>query len=162
MKIVPPPWPPRRKLPKIGHVLEAGIWAAAGGLALTLVLTGTSPVGVLAAPASLAAPLPELTAGSMRLACLKRVIDLSHGRSEAYIVAELNRRCFAPRRLQTPAAPPRVTCANAFTWGPGVTPDPSSRPCFRQSTAGSRPRSSRLAEVPSLSTLWPGSRPTPG
>ena len=146
MKIVPAPWPGRRKALKIGPLAETAIWVAAAALAIALALSSfpTGPAAARQQPMAtpqppVAATQPELATSSYRRACLRRVIDLSQGQTESQIIDELNRRCFVLRRVTTPVAQP-ATCIEAFTWVPGLAVAGPPGFCYRQSRAGSRPQ----------------------
>lgn len=140
MKTAPALWLGRRKTLKIRPFAEAFLWVAVGVLATTALTASPAAARAaarVAAPAAVATPQFELSSASYRRACLKRVLDLSHGLSEEVVVAELNQRCFALRKTAPAATAPRPsTCANAFTWGPALAASPRSGPCFRQSRAG--------------------------
>ena len=145
MKIAPALWLSRRKTPKIRRFAEAFLWVGVGVFG-TLALTASPAAARLSAPAAVATPQFELSSASYRRACLKRVLDLSDGRSEQQLVAELNERCFALTKTSPAGAVPRMsTCANAFTWGPALAASPRTGPCFRQSRAGLPPGWSQLA-----------------
>lgn len=133
--------PSRRKTLKIGPLTESGAWLAAIGLALALVLPAT-PQPVAAAPPRLTQAQQNLNAGIYPRTCVRRVTDLNGRRSEAEVIAEVNRRCFLTGTVSSKAAQPvaRASCPNLFPWQPQLAAVPQHGLCLRQSRAGSRPQ----------------------
>lgn len=98
-----------------GRSLEVACWLAALLLAIGLApgalrAGGASPVAIVAAP--------QFDATVFQRRCAHRVIDLTQGKPEQYIIDQLNLQCFNP--IKRP--PPRVRrgCIGPMTWGPTV------------------------------------------
>jgi len=106
-----PLWPLRPAAD--GRVLEVACWLAALILAF-----GLGP-GALQAGGASSRPIVTVAQFDVTIfprRCVRRVIDLTQGRPERYIIDQLNLQCFNPiRRPQRAPA-----CTRPITWGPAV------------------------------------------
>jgi hypothetical protein len=95
--------------------LEVACWLAALILAMGLA-PGALPTGG-ASPGPVVATV-QFDATVFPRRCVRRVIDLTQGQSEAHIIDQLNLQCFNP--IQRPPPPVSRACLRSVTWGPPV------------------------------------------
>ena len=103
--------------------LEFACWLAALVLAFGLAPGALQAGGTASGPVLTVARL-DVTIFPRR--CVRRVIDTTQGRSERYIIDQLNRQCFNP--IQRPPRAP--ACTRPIIWGPTVT-NPRVFGCLR-------------------------------
>ncbi|HEV2013052.1 MAG TPA: hypothetical protein VGR77_04095 [Candidatus Dormibacteraeota bacterium] len=108
-----PFWPQRPTAP--GRSLAIACWLAALILAIGLA-PGVLPGGGASAGAVVAAAQFDATVFQRR--CAHRVIDLTQGKPEQYVIDQLNRQCF--NRIQRPPPPASRACIRPVTWEPPV------------------------------------------
>ena len=98
-----------------GRSLEVSCWLAALILAIGLA-RGTPPAaGAFPGPVVAAA---QFDATVFQRRCAHRVIDLTQGKPEQYIIDQLNLQCFNP--IKRPPPPVPRACIVPMTWGPTV------------------------------------------
>lgn len=107
-------WPLRPR--SLARRLEIVCWVAALILAIGLA-PGALPAGGGSAGPVVATVQFDATIYPRR--CVRRVVDLTQGQPEQYIIDQLNLQCFNP--IQRPPPPVRRACAQPVTWWPAVT-----------------------------------------
>jgi hypothetical protein len=107
-------WPLRPTAP--ARRLEVASWLAALILAIALA-PGALPAG-RALPGPVVATA-QFDATVFPRRCVRRVIDLTQGQPEPYIIDQLNLQCFNP--IQRPPTPISSACLRSVTWMPAVT-----------------------------------------
>jgi hypothetical protein len=98
-----------------GRSLEVACWVAALILAIRLA-PGALPAGGVSPKPVVAAAQFDATVFQRR--CAHRVIDLTQGKPEQYIIDQLNLQCFNP--IKRPPPPVSRACIGPTTWGPTV------------------------------------------
>jgi hypothetical protein len=98
-----------------GRSLEVACWLATLILAIGLA-RGALPVGGASPRPVVAAAQFDATVFQRR--CAHRVIDLTQGKPEQYIIDQLNLQCFNP--IRRPLPPVRSACGGPMTWAPAV------------------------------------------
>ena len=98
-----------------GRSLEVAWWLAALLLAIGLAAGALRAGGASPGPVVASA---QFDATVFQRRCAHRVIDLTQGKPEQYIIDQLNLQCFNP--IKRPPPPVPRACIVPMTWGPTV------------------------------------------